>query len=330
MGSKPSWKGQNGQLWRVKLYPLVIGLTLLALVGCSTQEDTVPPPVPHATAVPTETAVPAPTPTAPQQEPVAALVNGEPIYWRDYQKQVSEWESAFVGQNEGLSEEEQKEMLAQGRRQVLNVMIEQTLIEQAAAREGVVISDAEVDAVIARDIQENGGEAQFKAWLEANQWTHDEYKTRQRSMMISSQMFERVTSNVPTKAEQVRARHILVATEEEAAKILTQLQGGADFAALARGNSLDPSTKESGGDLGFFSKGTLVVPEVEEAAFTLSVGQTSDVIQTAMGYHIIEVLERVQDMDLTEESWQALKELTFRRWISELWAAASVEILIPL
>ena len=330
MGSKSSLTGQNRPVWRRKLHPFMIGLALLAMVGCNTQQETVPPPVPHATAVPTETAVPAPTPTAPQQEPIAAQVNGEPVYWRDYQKQVAEWESAFIGQNEGLDEQEQKEMLAQGRRQVLNVMIEQTLIEQAAAREGVVISDAEVDAVIARDIQENGGEAQFKSWLEANQWTHEEYKTRQRSMMISSQMFERVTSNVPTKAEQVHVRHILVATEEEASKILTQLQGGADFAVLAREHSLDPSTKESGGDLGFFSTGTLVVPEVEEAAFSLSVGQTSDVIHTAMGYHIIEVLERVQDMDLTEESWQALKEVTFRRWISELWAAANVEILIPL
>ncbi len=49
-----------------------------------------------------------------------------------------------------------------------------------------------------------------------------------------------------------------------------------------------------------------------------------------MGYHIVQILERVQDKPLTEESWQALKEATFRRWVSELWEAADVEILIPL
>jgi parvulin-like peptidyl-prolyl isomerase len=209
-------------------------------------------------------------------------------------------------------------------------MIEQVLIEQAAARDGITISDAEVESVISRDIEENGGQAQFEAWLQANNWSHDEYKTRQRSMMISSQMFERITENVPKRAEQVHARHILVATEDETRNLLAQLQSGADFADIARQYSLDPSTKESGGDLGFFPRDTLVVPEVEDVAFTLSVGQISDVVKSAMGYHIIQVVERVQDMALTEESWQALREATFRRWVSELWSAASVEILIAI
>jgi parvulin-like peptidyl-prolyl isomerase len=249
---------------------------------------------------------------------------------RDYQKQVAEWEAAFITQNANLNDQEKQEMLIQGRRQVLDVMIEQVLIEQAAARDGVTISDAEVESVIARDINENGGQGQFEAWLQANNWTYDEYKNRQHSMMISSQMFERVTQSVPTLAEQVHARHILVATEDETRNLLAQLQSGADFATIARQYSLDPSTKESGGDLGFFPRGTLVVPEVEDVAFSLSVGQISDVVHSAMGYHIVQVLERVQDMALTEESWQALREATFRRWVSELWATANVEILIAL
>jgi parvulin-like peptidyl-prolyl isomerase len=271
-----------------------------------------------------------PATPAPVQETAAARVNGQPILVSDYQKQVAEWEAAFINQNTNLDEQEKQEMLIQGRRQVLDVMIEQVLIEQAAARDGVTISDAEVESVIDRDIQENGGKAQFDGWLQTNNWSYDEYKTRQRSMMISSQMFERITQNVPTKAEQVHARHILVATEEETRNLLGQLQSGADFADIARQYSLDPSTKESGGDLGFFPRDTLVVPEVEDVAFSLSVGQISDVVQSAMGYHIVQVVERVQDRALTEESWQALREATFRRWVSELWASASVEILIAI
>jgi len=251
-----------------------------------------------------------------------------PIYLAEYQKQVAEWEAAFSSQNVGLSEADRQAMIAQGRQQVLQVMIEQVLIEQAAAQAGIVVSDQDVQAAIARDIQENGGQARFDAWLQANNWTAQEYEARQRSMMIASKMFEHVTRDVPTRAEQVHARHILVADEQEARNILAQLQGGADFGALAAQYSLDPSTKESGGDLGFFPRGTLVVPEVEEAAFTLGVGQISDVITSAMGYHIVQVLERVSDMALTEESWQALKESTFRRWLSGLWDTAQIEILV--
>lgn len=305
-------------------------VALVTISGCK-GEATPPPAEPYVE--PTATQAPAeqpPTPAAAQPEAEAARVNGQTISMAEYQKQVAEWEAAFITQNTNLSDQEKQEMLIQGRRQVLDVMIEQMLIEQAAAREGVNVSDAEVESVIARDIQENGGQTQFDAWLQANNWTYDEYVVRQRSMMISSQMFERVTQGVPTKAEQIHARHILVATEDETRNLLTQLQGGADFVEIARQYSLDPSTKESGGDLGFFPRGTLVVTEVEDVAFALSVGQISDVVHSAMGYHIVQVLERVQDMQLTEESWQALREATFRDWVGQLWASANVEILIAL
>jgi parvulin-like peptidyl-prolyl isomerase len=331
-----SLSGSKSQKTRAYVAALVMGLAMLALAGCA-KTAAVPPPVPFeqtptpaGNPEPQQDNAPLPAPTMPAGQPLAARVGEQEISLAEYQKQVAEWETAFVSQNTTLSEQEKQEMLTQGRRQVLDVMIEQVLIEQAAASEGIVISDAEVESVIARDIEENGGQAKFEAWLQANNWTYQEYQARQRSMMIASQMFERVTRNVPTSAEQVHARHILVATEQEARDLLNQLQSGADFGDLARQYSLDPSTKESGGDLGFFPKGTLVVPQVEEEAFALSVDQISDVIQSPMGYHIVQVLERVQDKPLTEESWQALKEATFRRWVSELWAAAKIEILIPL
>lgn len=291
-------------------------------VGC-TSTGTVPPPVPYAGATPTPQGG-----SSPSGQSLAAQVNGTPIYLDAYQKQVAEWEAAFEAQNPNLGGEERQAMLAQGRRQVLDVMIEQVLIEQAAAAEGVSVSDAEVDKVITRDIDENGGRAEFDAWLQANHWTFQEYRERQRSMMISSRMFERITAAVPIKAEQVHARHILTATEAEARQILAQLQSGADFAVLAAQYSLDPSTRDNGGDLGFFPRGTLVVSEVEQSAFALGVGQISDVMQSAMGYHVVQVLERAQDMVLTEDSWQALKEMTFRQWVAELWAQANIQVWV--
>jgi peptidyl-prolyl cis-trans isomerase C len=317
---------------------LLLGLVVFALIGCRQAQS-----VPTAVAFPSGAEQPSNAPTAvthsqpsaqtPSPVPAKALaaeVSGRPIYLADYEQQVNEWEEAFVSQNENLNAEEKQAMLEQGRRQVLDVMIEQSLIEQAAAREGVALTDAEVEKVIQRDIAENGGQSQFEAWLQANHWTYEEYRSRQRAMMLASAMFERVTQNVPTTAEQVHARHILVATEAEARSLLDQLQKGADFAELARQNSLDPSTKESGGDLGFFPRATLVVPEVEEAAFSLGVGQISDVVQSAMGFHIVQVLEREQERELSEESWQGLRMATFRRWVSELWDAAEVKVHVSL
>ncbi|MGH6720262.1 MAG: peptidylprolyl isomerase [Alphaproteobacteria bacterium] len=91
--------------------------------------------------------------------------------------------------------------------------------------------------------------------------------------------------------EQVRASHILVATEAEAEAIAAELAAGADFTELARAKSIDPSAAQNGGDLGFFAQGDMV-PEFAAAAFALEPGQTSAPIKTAFGWHVIRQAER--------------------------------------
>jgi peptidyl-prolyl cis-trans isomerase C len=93
-----------------------------------------------------------------------------------------------------------------------------------------------------------------------------------------------------TNEEEVHARHILVATEDEAKAIETQLKGGADFAALAKEKSKDPGAA-NGGDLGYFTKSQMV-PEFAEAAFKLDKGQISDPVHTQFGWHIIKVEDK--------------------------------------
>jgi peptidyl-prolyl cis-trans isomerase C len=90
--------------------------------------------------------------------------------------------------------------------------------------------------------------------------------------------------------EEVRARHILVATEGEAKDIEAQLKNGADFAAVAKEKSKDPGAAE-GGELGWFTKDQMV-PEFAEAAFKLDKGQISDPIKTQFGWHIIQVEDK--------------------------------------
>jgi peptidyl-prolyl cis-trans isomerase C len=92
--------------------------------------------------------------------------------------------------------------------------------------------------------------------------------------------------------EEVHARHILVDNEAEARKIIGQLKGGADFAALAKQYSKDPAGAQQGGDLGFFKKDEMV-PEFAAAAFGLQPGQVSqDPVHSQFGWHVIQVVER--------------------------------------
>ncbi len=91
--------------------------------------------------------------------------------------------------------------------------------------------------------------------------------------------------------EEVRARHILVATEDEAKKILADLKKGGDFEAIAKEKSNDPGAAAQGGDLGYFSKDQMV-PEFAEMAFKLNKGQLSDPVKTQFGWHIIRVEDK--------------------------------------
>jgi parvulin-like peptidyl-prolyl isomerase len=294
----------------------------------ATQE--VAPPPPTVTVVepsPTATAT-KPSPTTTSERPLAALVNGQPILLADYQEETARFEAAMAGQGFDLESEDGKAMLAQMCRQVLDSMIEQVLIRQAAAKEGVAISEEELEATIQESIEEGGGQASFEEWLQISDLTYEDFREEIRFQLLALAIFEQVTASVPTTAEQVHTRHILVDTEEEAQAILTRLQAGEDFAALARQLSQDENTKEAGGDLDFFPRGLLISPEVEEAAFALSPGQISGVVRSQFGYHIVQVLEKVPDRPLPPELLNTLKEQAFARWMQEQWDGATIERFI--
>lgn len=279
-------------------------------------------------AVPTEpaaTSVVLPSPTPTPQPPMAALVNGQPVYLADYERELGQYETSLLSRGIDPNSPEGQENLAQARDWVLNVMIEQALTEQAAAEAGVIVSDDEVDAYIQVMIEENGGEEAFQAKLaEWGETTKDAWR-EVRAQLIGMAMTQRIIENVPTAAEHVHARHILVDTSAEAERILAQIQAGADFATLAKAYSQDSSTRESGGDLGFFPQGILVAPEVEEAAFALQPGQFSGVVTSPLGFHIVQVVERDPARPVSPESLRLMQDRAVQDWIEGLWAQATVE-----
>ncbi|MFH1796515.1 MAG: peptidylprolyl isomerase [Pseudomonadota bacterium] len=132
-------------------------------------------------------------------------------------------------------------------------------------------------------------------------------------------------------AEEVRARHILVKTEEEAKEIIAKLDGGADFEALAKEKSSDPGSGANGGDLGFFAKGQMV-PEFEAAAFALEPGSyTKTPVKSEFGFHVIKLEEkRTQPPVAFDQVKDQIRQLVFRDVyfdaVKQLRAGATVEI----
>jgi peptidyl-prolyl cis-trans isomerase C len=130
--------------------------------------------------------------------------------------------------------------------------------------------------------------------------------------------------------DEIRASHILVSTEDEAKAIKADLDGGADFAAIAKEKSIDPGAA-NGGDLGFFGKGMMVAP-FETAAFALTdVGQISDPVQSQFGWHIIKLEEKRQSTPPTFEQvagqlQQQLMMNTFDDVVARLMDGVTIDI----
>jgi peptidyl-prolyl cis-trans isomerase D len=124
-----------------------------------------------------------------------------------------------------------------------------------------------------------------------------------------------VTADVTHEQEQVWARHILVADESTANTLYAQLVGGADFATLASKYSIDTTTKNSGGDLGWFGRGTMLA-EFENAAFSLQIGEISQPVQTTAGWHIIQVLGH-EVRPLTDTEYQTAVTNAMNSWLTD-------------
>ena len=130
--------------------------------------------------------------------------------------------------------------------------------------------------------------------------------------------------------QEVRASHILVESEDKANELKAELDGGADFATLARENSIDPGAA-NGGDLGFFGRGMMVQP-FEEAAFGLAdVGDVSAPVQSQFGWHIIKLEEKRESSPPSFEQVAAqiqnqLLMRSFTEKVDELMAGVDVTI----
>ena len=256
--------------------------------------------------------------------PAAASVNGRPVPLDEYENQVALAEESFSRQA-NMSGAEKEAALAQVRHQVLSWLIDQELIDQVAERLHIEITDEQMDGELAK--LKGDDPAQFQSWLKQNNLTEDGFRAQVASEMLGTEVRNAVTEYIPTTLEQVRVRHILVPSREQASEILGQIKTNDDFARLAKEYSQDLGSRENGGDIGFYPRGVLS-PEIDRVVFNMVSGQISNVIQTSFGYHIVQVVERSAQREVPESMMLALRQQAFSDWLVAERGRAEIVYLI--
>jgi peptidyl-prolyl cis-trans isomerase C len=233
--------------------------TLLAALGGAALAQSTPPATP----------APAAAGQAAKPDPVVARVNGAEIHASDVREAIS-----------GLPDEYRNMPPNMLFPMMLDQMVDRKALVLLAQKQGL-----DKDPQVARQITKAEEQALQNALL-----------SRTVGPTVGEeQVKERYQATLATKPgeEEVRARHILVASEDEANKLTAQLKSGGDFAALAKQHSTDPGAAQ-GGELGWFKKSDMV-GEFATAAFALQPGQITDKpVHTQFGWHIIQVEERRQ------------------------------------
>lgn len=275
--------------------------------------------VPEPTAIlPSPTAVqPKETPTpfqpSPTPQSLAARVNGEAITLEQFNAELARYQAAV-----GIQ-------LATGDQQrVLDDLIDRLLLAQAAAEAGFSVDEEAVQQRIDELVSRLDNEQSLVDWMAAQGYTDESFRKDLASSMAAAWMRDRIAAEVPAKAEQVHTRQILLANSEEAAGALARLQAGEDFAGLAE--EYDPIAR---GDLGWFPRGYLVDERLEEAAFQLQPGETSQVIETDSGFHLLQVIERDPAHPLAPDARLTLQIQALKEWLETRRSESDIQILLP-
>ncbi len=219
---------------------------------------------------------------------------------------------AKVNDVEITKDELYNQLVAQNGEAALNALIaEKIMVAEVEAKE-ITVTDEEIQENINEMTDYYGGEEEMNNALTQYNLTLDDMKENITTNLqlqkvlepyveiTDEEIQEYFTTNKEylDQAEEVKASHILVETKETADEVKEKLNGGADFADLAKEYSTDTSNSQSGGSLGYFGKGQMVA-EFDEKAFSMKVDEISDPIQTQFGYHIIKVEDHKEAKEAT-------------------------------
>jgi|SRR5688572_22525124 len=225
----------------------------------------------------------------------AASVNGTTITYAEYLDDLSTVKRFFSKQKETAPAEAPMEAPTEQelRKGVVDRLVATEVLRQEAVRYNVEVTKSDMDAEYEKFVQQDGTQDASAQILDLYGWSVDQFKLKVMKPYIMQQKLAEALA----KDEKLNG-----AAEKKANDIAAELKGGADFAELAKANSADPGSGPNGGDLGWFEKGVMV-PEFETAAFALEVGQTSDIVKTQFGYHII----RTDEVEKDKKTGEVLK-----------------------
>ncbi len=278
---------------------------------------------------------------------VAATVNGKDISIEDYEREykmqaqqaMAQYGEDFLTQKTQDGKQTMGEMMRQN---TLDNLVRFEIYKQDAESKGIKISDKDVDAEFDKMVKMYGGEEKLQAALKENNLTEEKMKEYTKTNLLMQQYQEKMMKEMePTEKElkkyyddhkdefkTAEASHILVKTKEEAEAIKKELDGGADFAKLAKEKSLDTGSAQNGGSLGQFTPGQMV-KEFDEKVFSMKPGEISDPVKTQFGYHIIKLDKISNDFNSAKDAVkEAVIREKFKKYNDKLEKSAKVKRLV--
>lgn len=302
--------------------------------------------------------------TAVTTEDLVARVNGRDVSREEFDNLVESNIARYESQSNQAFPAEQRRQLE---RQVLDGLITRTILEVETERQGITLSDARYEETLGQFKGQFPSEEAYRNALQQQGFTEARFEQELRrqlliEQLITTQVLDTLTMDEAElrafyddnpqyfeRPEQVAARHIImtiqgITDEAELAEkrsrleeIRTRIEAGEDFGEMAREYSEGPSAPE-GGRLGTFGRGQMV-PEFENAAFALEVGELSGIVETQFGYHILQVTEKTPAREIPfEEARPNIEEFLMedarnqaaQTYVQELREAAEIEEFVTI
>jgi parvulin-like peptidyl-prolyl isomerase len=156
-------------------------------------------------------------------------------------------------------------------------------------------------------------DAAYQSFLQRANLTDAAYRELKRAELARDRLRENIGTNVQRTEEMVHARHILVDNQDSLQQVQQKLAEGVPFDQVAKEFSTDPGSRDKGGDLGWFPRGQMNAP-FEAAAFTQPIGDIGQPVTSPNGTHIIQVLERDPNHELTAEQIEGKSATGYQAW----------------
>ena len=216
--------------------------------------------------------------------------------------------------------------------QVLQEMENSELMKQTAPKVGIQIIPEQITETIngylLASIGENTTQGNttpsdvdldkiYQQWLGQIRLSDSEYRQIVESIILTGNMTEYFKEQkAPTEARQVHLYAIKLDTKEKASEVVQRLQEGDDFATVAKEYSIDEESKQYGGEMGWVPRGVML-PELDEAAFSLEAGNVSQPIETSTGYYVIKVSEIDENKTVDNEYRDIIAANEMAKWLKE-------------